>query len=81
MFKLRHLDFVQNMDYNYFLKPLQTSQQTLSAGDFMFVVNLTLSLIISTQNIGICMIRYAKAIGSCQNNLHLLYQAERLKHR
>ena len=85
-FKLK-LAWKQSLSINILLGLLlygliiETSQQTLSAGDFMFVVNLTLSLIISTQNIGICMIRYAKVIGSCQNNLQLLYQAEHQKHR
>ena len=54
---------------------IECSQQRLSAGDFTFVMNIALSLIITTQNIGICMIRYAKSVGACHHNIHLLFQA------
>ena len=78
-FKLR-LAWKQSLSINLLIGCLlvalvnECSQQHLSAGDFTFVMNLALSLIITTQNIGICMIRYAKSVGSCRHNIQLLFK-------
>lgn len=78
-FKLR-LAWKQSLSINLLIGCLlyalvnECNQHHLSAGDFTFVMNLALSLIITTQNIGICMIRYAKSVGSCHHNIQLLFK-------
>ena len=55
---------------------LEARQQQISPGDFSMIINLSVRLITTTQHIGFCLLRYARSLGACHNDLSTLEAME-----